>query len=126
MTWTGRGPIKAWCPHIEKKFNANTTDEGISAWLRTIDGAKVKTVNLSGCEKVTDVGVSALAQGCSGLQHIFLFGCWKVTDVGVSALAQGCSGLQDIDLRYCNQVTDVGASALAQGHSVLWAAGLVC
>jgi hypothetical protein len=90
--------LNAACgPNINKTFDAGaTTDEGISGWLQTVDGAKVKVVVLYGCKKVTDVGVSALAQGCSGLQRIELSGCGQVTDAGVHALVQGCSGLQHI------------------------------
>ena len=35
---------------------------------------------------MTDVGVSALGAGCGQLQSINLHGCSKVTDAGVSVL----------------------------------------
>lgn len=54
---------------------------------------------------MTDVGVSAVAQGCSHLKAITLKGT-MLTDAGVSALVTGCSQLVCIDLENCGQVTD--------------------
>jgi hypothetical protein len=73
-------------PTIEKQFNdkgfdrGTTTDEDIIAWLQTVDGAKVKEVGVIHCDEVTDAGVIALAQGCPGLQTIYLDGCNEVTE----------------------------------------------
>ena len=39
-----------------------------------------------GCDKVTYVGVAALGHGCGQLQRINLEGCDKVADVGISVL----------------------------------------
>ena len=55
-----------------------------------------------------------MSAGCGQLESIDLGGCDKVTDAGISALGHGCGQLQSIDLRGCDKVTDVGISAL--GH----------
>ena len=76
---------------------------------------KLQSIDLGGCRKVTDVGVSALGHGCGQLQYIYLRGCDKVTDIGISALGAGCGQLRRIDLTHFDKVTDVGVSALGHG-----------
>ena len=41
----------------------------------------LESIDLSGCESITDIGVSALGHGCGQLQMINLHGCWGVTDM---------------------------------------------
>jgi Leucine Rich repeat len=93
------------------------TDVGLSALgSRCVE---LQTIDLSGCVDVTDIGLSALGHGCSQLQTINLFGCEGITDVGLSALGHGCRQLQTIDLFGCQGITDVGLSALGHGCSQL-------
>ena len=42
-------------------------------------------MSLTGCDKVTDAGVSALGAGCGQLQSICVRGCNKVTGACMSA-----------------------------------------
>ena len=46
-----------------------------------------------------DVGISALSAGCGQLQSIDLGGCDKVTDAGTSALGAGCGQLRALILQ---------------------------
>ena len=41
---------------------------------------RLTIVNLPDCSKVTDAGVSVLAEKCSGLTSVNLEGCKKVVD----------------------------------------------
>ena len=61
---------------------------------------KLRSINLAGCNKVTDDGVSALGAGCGQLQSIDLAGCEKVTDAGISALGAGCGQLQIMSILF--------------------------
>ena len=70
------------------------------------------SMNLSGCQGITDMGVSALGDGCSQLHTIDLSGCRGITDMGVSALGAGCGQLHTINLGGCPNITDMGVSAL--------------
>ena len=80
------------------------------------EGCKyLKSIDLSRCQDITDIGVSALGHGCSQLQSIDLSYCRSITDIGVSALGHGCGQLQSIDLSYCRSITDIGISALGHG-----------
>jgi hypothetical protein len=51
-------------------------------------------INLSGCQGITDIGLSALGAGCRMLQVIDLGGCQGITEIGLSALARGCGKLE--------------------------------
>jgi hypothetical protein len=92
---------------------------------KVCDISKQISVNLSGCDEITDV--SALG----GVHTLDLFSCLNIIDVsalgGVHTLwLSGCSNITDVsalggvhtlDLSYCSQITDV--SALGGVHT-LW------
>jgi Leucine Rich repeat len=75
----------------------------------------LKSVNLSRCRGITDMGVSALGDGCGQLQTINLNRCEGVTDMVVSALGGGCGQLQSVNLSHYRGITDMGVSALGHG-----------
>jgi Leucine Rich repeat len=87
-------------------------DSMLSIWE---EGKYLKSVDLSHCHGITDMVVSALADGCGQLQSINLSQCHHITDDGLSALGLGCGQLQSIDLSHCDRVTDDGVSALCRG-----------
>ena len=72
----------------------------------------LETIDISYCERVTDIGVSTIAYNCYSLENINLSHCDKITDAGVSAIAYYCSFLRNIDLAECRSVTFAGISAL--------------
>ena len=49
----------------------------------------------------------SLGAGCGQLRSIDLGGCSKVTDAGISALGAGCGQLQSINLNGCVQVRHI-------------------
>jgi hypothetical protein len=53
------------------------TDEGMRAVRWT--GTALKTLNLSGCQLVTDEGVRAVSS-CTALESLSLYSCNTVTD----------------------------------------------
>ena len=60
-----------------------------------------------------------MGAGCGQLQSINLAGCAKVTDAGVSALVARCGQLQSINLARCYRVTDAGISDALCGFKQL-------
>ena len=70
-----------------------------SIWSIWEERKYLLSINLDGCRGITDMGVSALADGCGQLHTINLSCCQGITDKGVSALGRGCSHLLVIDLR---------------------------
>lgn len=53
-----------------------------------------------------------LAQRCPGLQVLNVGGCSRVTDVGVAALAAGCTVLRQLDLSYNKRLSDAAVASL--------------
>ena len=89
----------------------------------------VHTINLCGCNKITDQGLKylagkpALTSGkLKGVHTINLSQCNKITDQGLQYLAIDVStlltggklkGVHTIDLSWCNKITDQGLKYLA-------------
>ncbi|MEZ6141258.1 MAG: COR domain-containing protein [Zavarzinella sp.] len=69
------------------------------------------TLNMTQTQKVTDVGVDAIANRLTNLTSLYLERA-QITDVGVDAIANRLSKLSILDL-WGEQVTDVGLKAIA-------------
>jgi Leucine Rich repeat len=54
-----------------------------SIWSIWEEREYLLSLNLSGCQGITDIGISALADGCGHLHTINLSGCQGITDMGV-------------------------------------------
>ena len=84
--------------------------EGSEGWVRE--------VYLRGCAKVTDAGVSDVAQSCAGIVKLDLSKCVKVCEFGEKALVEvgrNCTGLVMLNLTGCSHVRDGAVRALARG-----------
>jgi hypothetical protein len=77
------------------------------------------SIDLLGCQGITDSSLRLLGQACPQLESITLQSCRGITDNGVSELALKCSKLKEIDLIGCNTLTDHGISILAQRSPLL-------
>eukprot|EP00808_Paulinella_micropora_P009917 g6203.t1 len=75
--------------------------------------SSLRSLELGGCEQVSDVALEAVGKSCSQLEEIGLSNVTKITDKGLRALAMGCPALSAIDLCGCYQVTDLGIHYLA-------------
>ena len=78
---------------------------------------KLRSIDISGCDQVTDAGVRAFGAGYGQLQSIDLTCCEKVTDAGIIALGAGCGQLRSYNLFGCEKVTDAGIIALGAGST---------
>ena len=58
-----------------------------------VDTSDVVALGLSDCSNTTDQCVADITNRCAQLRSIDLGGCCKVTDVGISALGAGCGWL---------------------------------
>ncbi|KAL8225276.1 hypothetical protein R6Q57_017833 [Mikania cordata] len=77
----------------------NLSDEGLSSIAKCKD---IRTLNLTWCVRVTDVGVIAIAQGCTSLEYLSLFGIVGVTDKCLEALSKYCSNtITTLDVNGC-------------------------
>ena len=104
-------PVGITCGRISYDDEAKY-DSILSIWE---ERKYLLSINLSECQGITDIGLSALGRGCGQLKTIDLFFCLGFTDVGISALVAGCGQLQTINLGFCRRITDIGVSALGHG-----------
>ena len=65
--------------------------------------------------RVTDVALLQLGQACKSLVSINLHGCEMISDTGLSWLSGWSKELRHIDLSNCSRVTNVGIRHLGEG-----------
>ena len=73
----------------------------------------LSNINFSDCKKISDIGISAIANSCPLLKNIDFCKCYQITDMGLSALAHRCPLLVNIKFSDCNKISDIGISLLA-------------
>jgi Leucine-rich repeat (LRR) protein len=86
------------------------TDQELSLMINIC--SNLHTLDLSYCDKITDVGLKELAK-LTNLHTLDLSYCDEITDVGVKELAK-LTNLHTLDLSYCDKITDVGVRELAK------------
>lgn len=72
-------------------------------------------MDVSYCRKLTDKGLSSVAQGCRALRSLHLTGCRFITDATLRALSENCNNLEELGLQGCSNITDSGLSVLVVG-----------
>ncbi|XP_013124115.2 dynein regulatory complex subunit 6 isoform X1 [Oreochromis niloticus] len=74
----------------------------------------LRYLNISYCNRVTDVGVQYLTKGCSAneLQELNISHCSHITDISVMRIAQRLCKLHHLNLSYCERLTDLAVEWL--------------
>lgn len=71
------------------------------------------SINLKGCQKITNLSLSLLAQHCKNLSRVELSDC-KITNYAVQIIAQECkNNLSVLDITDCREITNDALSYLA-------------
>ena len=60
------------------------------------NGAALETLSLSKIYGITDKTGMAIARHCRRLVNLDLTGCWRVSDATVKALAEACPALKQV------------------------------
>ncbi|KAK8562038.1 hypothetical protein V6N12_049091 [Hibiscus sabdariffa] len=77
----------------------NLSDDGLFCIAKC---KKLTSLNLTWCVRVTDVGVIAIAEGCTSLEFLSLFGIVGVTDKCLEALSKSCANtITTLDVNGC-------------------------
>lgn len=87
-------------------------DEGVAAIASGC--VRLKVINLSYCESITDASLHSLAS-LRDLLQLELRACRQVTSKGLSYIAASCKNLRELDVKRCSFVADPGIHALALG-----------
>ena len=67
-----------------------------------VDTRDLVHLGLRGSSNIMDQCIMDVVNRCLQLRSIDIGGCGRVTDAGVSALGTGCGQLRSIDLAYCH------------------------
>eukprot|EP00899_Mesostigma_viride_P008355 jgi/Mesvir1/17520/Mv08773-RA.1 len=62
--------------------------------------------------RVTDDGLTQVAESCSQLEHLYVSMCAEVTDASITRVAEGCPRLSWLDISCCD-VSDAGVEDIA-------------
>ncbi|KAL0278974.1 UNVERIFIED_CONTAM: hypothetical protein PYX00_000632 [Menopon gallinae] len=73
-------------------------------------------LGLQDCQRLSDEALRHVAIGLTGLKSINLSFCVSITDVGLKYLAK-MSSLRELNLRACDNITDIGMAFLAERGS---------
>lgn len=79
---------------------------------------KLRSLDVSGCRKVMDVGLTDLGRGCPGLRFLNVMGCERLTDVGILGLTRGCRGLRVLNVKDCQNLTNASLAHLGANRCV--------
>ena len=80
--------------------HCHLTDDGIKTFCSKCK--MLQSINLSGCQDITDDSLIAISTNCSSsLRHIKFGWCLKVTERSLEALANNCQNLVSVDASQC-------------------------
>ena len=65
----------------------------------------LKTINLSGCTKITDAIMFEYLKHCDELQYVDFSAC-NMTDAAIKFLVKHCPKLQSVNFTRCKNLTD--------------------
>jgi len=110
----GVAALASYCPnlkHIDVR-GTRITNTGVVQVASKCAGLRI--FNAARCMQVSDVGIKALADGCSQLTHLDLT-CTGLTDEGLKYIGRKCTWLYTLKMSECSMLTDAGIEAVLSG-----------
>ncbi|CAG8605517.1 17303_t:CDS:2 [Acaulospora morrowiae] len=89
--------------HLSLAWNTSLSDASINK-IANVCGKRLRTLDLTNCEKVSDRSMSSIAQYCVKLRELRVSYCRGVSEVGVKSVIEGCEELKLLDLVGCLSV----------------------
>jgi F-box and leucine-rich repeat protein 2/20 len=114
------------CPDLEKLDIAGRPTDGSYGTLPSskitdesfiIVGqkcSKLESISIAS-NKVTDIGIAALASGCPQVRSFSANDCPSISTAGIMALSHGCKELRTINLEDCKCVRNTSLFRIAEG-----------
>lgn len=100
-----------WLEHLSLSGCTALNDWSLAS-LR-FPGARLHSLYLDCCFRVSDNGISTVVSFCPSLRIVSLYRC-NISDIGLETLARACLPLKYLNLSYCPLVSDFGVRALSQ------------
>ncbi|KAK3405633.1 hypothetical protein EUGRSUZ_K01865 [Eucalyptus grandis] len=79
----------------------------------------LETLNLNGCQKISDKGIAAVTSCCPNLKVFSIYWNVRVTDIGIKHLVENCRHLVDLNLSGCKNITDKSLELVADSYNEL-------
>lgn len=89
-------------------------DNGV-AYIGSGFAARLKILNMGGCDRVGDVAIMAISKGCPLLEEWNLAYCDEVRLAGWEAIGAYCNRLEELHVNKCGSLGDLGLEALERG-----------
>ncbi|MCD9642190.1 hypothetical protein HAX54_028873 [Datura stramonium] len=90
---------------VSRSFYPGVTDSDLSVIATAFSCLRI--LNLQNCKGITDkAGLAAIGSSLCSLQSLDVSYCRKITDKGLSAVAEGCRDLRTLHLSGCRFVSD--------------------
>jgi len=97
-----------------EKFNLYSCERITDAGLKNLSQCnRLREIDLSFCDQVTDQGVEALALNCPNLTSVILHST-SISDRALICLGKMSSRLEELSVSYCKDISDHGINAIAR------------
>lgn len=90
----------------------NVAERGFLVMGRGLGLQKLRSIFVTACPGVTDIGLGAVANGCPTLKRLCLRLCYYLSDVGLLAFAEAVPELEHLGLQECHRVSLLGVIGL--------------
>ena len=89
------------CPNLRDACfsHCKLTDQGLHMFCSKCK--MLQSINLSGCQDITDDSIVALSTNCTTLKTVQLQWCVKLTEISLDALVTNCHNLTSVDMSQC-------------------------
>ncbi|XP_036961772.1 dynein regulatory complex subunit 6 isoform X2 [Acanthopagrus latus] len=99
--------------HLDISLCEKVSDMGIQCLTKGSSSSKLRELNVSHCSHITDISVLSIAQRLRKLYHLDLSYCERLTDMSLEWLSG--SSISSLDISGCN-IQDQGLAALERVH----------
>ncbi|KAF7145505.1 hypothetical protein RHSIM_Rhsim04G0094400 [Rhododendron simsii] len=79
----------------------------------------LESLNLNGCQKISDRGVEAITSICPNLKVFSIYWNVRVTDTGIEHLVNNCKHIVDLNLSGCKNISDKSLQLIADNYQHL-------
>ncbi|XP_054824807.1 F-box protein At3g58530 isoform X5 [Prosopis cineraria] len=77
------------------------------------------SLNLNGCQKISDEGVEAITSCCPQLKSFSIYWNVRLTDAGLRHLVKNCKGIIYLNISGCKNISDQSLEFVAENYSEL-------
>ena len=102
-----RAPVLPYLPQLER-LRQDIMDAGLKELGHV---SSLTSLDLAGCDKITDSGLKNLGRHLSSLTSLNLRGCRLITDAGLKELLD-MAFLTSLNMSHCYNITDAGLEGL--------------